>query len=417
MKIAVLGAGVEGASAVKYFKNHPELSPDIKIFDEKHGDDFSKIDFADFDLVFKSPSIRPDRIKCQKEQLSSVTEYFFEHCPAPIIGVTGTKGKGTTCSLIASILAAAKFRVHLVGNIGKSALDALDQIQPQDWVIYELSSFQLWHLGRSPHIAVVVHIEPDHLDVHNGFEEYLDAKSNITRYQKKSDLVIYDRNNPYSSRIAKLSPGKKQAYPTQKYEKLLDSLAIPGSHNRQNGEAAILAARAAGVSDDAVIMAGLSNFHGLPHRLKFVREWQGVQFYDDSISTTPGSTIAAIRSFPNSQILILGGSSKGADFSELAAAIKDSPIKKVVAVGASADVIEKTLLNVGYRHIINLGLDTTMSKIVKVAVDYAEPNDIILLSPACASFDLFKSYSDRGDQFIAAVQDLWPTTFYRLHSV
>ena len=303
-------------------------------------------------------------------------------------------------------MAAAKFRVHLVGNIGKSALDVLDQIQSQDWVIYELSSFQLWHLGRSPHIAVVVHIEPDHLDVHNGFEEYLDAKSNITRYQKKSDLVIYDRNNPYSSQIAKLSPGKKQAYPTQKYEKLLDSLAIPGSHNRQNGEAAILAARAAGVSDDAVIMAGLSNFHGLPHRLKFVREWQGVQFYDDSISTTPGSTIAAIRSFPNSQILILGGSSKGADFSELAAAIKDSPIKKVVAVGASADVIEKTLLNVGYRHIINLGLDTTMSKIVKVAVDYAEPNDIILLSPACASFDLFKSYSDRGDQFIAAVQAL-----------
>ena len=404
MKIAILGHGVEGGSVANYFKKHPELSPEITIFDEKRGDKFSDLDFKNFDLVFRSPSVRPDHIKT--ESLTSITEYFFSHCPAPIIGVTGTKGKGTTCSLIASILESAGRRVHLVGNIGRPALDVLDDIQPDDWAVYELSSFQLWNLTISPHIAVIVHIEPDHLDVHKDMQEYLAAKSNIARHQISSDFIIYDRTNSQSTALAELSPAQKLPYPTGEYGELLDALVIPGAHNRQNGEAAILAARAAGITDSSAIRQGLSNFHGLPHRLKFVHEWNHIKFYDDSISTTPGSTIAAIRSFANPQILILGGSSKGADFTELAELIAKSPVKKVVIVGASADVIENSLHRAGYTQTVNLGLDTDMSQIVQTAAKYADPNDIVLLSPSCASFDLFKSYSDRGDQFIAAAKSL-----------
>jgi len=400
MKIAVLGNGVEGKSIVKYFEGKGES---VTVFDEKEGVKFEDLDFSEFDLCFRSPSIQPWRIKTGK--VTSATRYFFEKCPAKIIGVTGTKGKGTTCSLAASILEAAGRKVWLVGNIGMSALDVLDEISDSDVVVYELSSFQLWDMTQSPQVAVVVHMESDHLDIHKDMAEYMAAKGGIVRHQTEDDEVIYDKTNAISAEIAELSAGRKIGYPTGEFEDLLDALVIPGEHNRLNGEAAILAAQAMGVTDAEVIRRGLSSFTGLPHRLKFVREVSGVKYYDDSISTTPGSAIAAIKAFVEPKILILGGSSKGADFHGLAETVRDGGVKKVVLVGLEGKKIGGALAEAGYGGVIWVDeMPYDMESVVKITTDIAGAGDVVILSPACASFDSFKNYADRGDKFIAAVE-------------
>jgi UDP-N-acetylmuramoylalanine--D-glutamate ligase len=401
MKIAVLGNGVEGQSIAKYFGDKGD---EVEIFDEKNeGVDFGQMDFSEFDKVFRSPSVPPSKIRSDK--LTSATKYFFEWCPADIIGVTGTKGKGTTCSLIASILEAAGLKVWLIGNIGVPALDVLDKIGPRDIVVYEMSSFQLWDMTKSPKVAVIVHMEADHLDVHEGMDDYIDAKSNIVRYQREGNVTIYDETNEISTQIAMLSLGRKVAYPTGKLEEILDNLVIPGKHNRMNGEAAIRAALAVGVKNKEIIGQGLKNFTGLPHRLKCVREVNEVKYYDDSISTTPGSAIAAIRSFAGPKILILGGSDKGSEYDELAQAVANGGVKKVILVGPEGEKIQRALINADYEKVIRVNkVPYDMAEVVKIATAIAEVGNVVVLSPACASFDSFENYSDRGDQFIAAVE-------------
>ncbi|MFV0484845.1 MAG: UDP-N-acetylmuramoyl-L-alanine--D-glutamate ligase [Candidatus Saccharimonadales bacterium] len=401
MKIAILGYGVEGKSVEKYFL---EAGAEITIFDEAQGDDFGAIDFGGYDLVFRSPSVRPEKIN--SANVTSVTRYFFDKCPAKIIGVTGTKGKGTTCSLIAAILREAGKKVWLVGNIGVPAIGVLNEVGADDVVVYEMSSFQLWDLEKSPHVAVITTIESDHMDVHRDFDEYLQAKANIVRHQTDGDVVIFDKTSADATRLAEMSAGEQIGYPSGNFAELLDALAIPGEHNRKNGEAAILACGQMGVSDEAAIKRGLGSFDGLPHRLKLVREWRGVKFYDDSISTTPGSAIAAIRAFAEPKILILGGSRKGASFAGLAKEIVESNVKKVYLIGVSADEIGELLKADGYMATENLGMDKTMADIVKITTSGAEAGDVVVLSPACASFDMFKSYADRGEQFIAGVEKL-----------
>jgi len=424
MKIAILGYGVEGRSAYKYLKNkNPKY--EIDVFDEREVDgaevdikqvkSFLDVDFGGYGVIVRSPSVKPDvileKIRADKNgghdfNLTSVTQMFFDFCKAQIIGVTGTKGKGTTCSLIAEILKVAGQKVWLVGNIGVAALDVLNETGPDDLVVYELSSFQLWDLKRkSPQVAVVVHMEMDHMDVHTDMEEYVGAKGNITRYQSKDDVVIYDKTNSISAEIAELSMGRRVGYPTEEFGELLDALVLPGEHNRMNGEAAILAARAVGVDDEGVLRQGLSSFAGLPHRLKLVREVMGVKYYDDSISTTPGSAIAAIKAFAEPKILILGGSSKGAEFRELAEAVAGGGVKKVILVGPEGEKIEEALAEVGYDGVIRVDeVPYKIAGVVEMAKEVAEKGDVVILSPACASFDSFKNYADRGEQFIAAVE-------------
>ncbi|MDR3298080.1 MAG: UDP-N-acetylmuramoyl-L-alanine--D-glutamate ligase [Candidatus Nomurabacteria bacterium] len=401
MKVAILGYGVEGKSVERYFF---ERGGEITIFDEGRGDDLGGVNFGEYDLVFRSPAVRPDRVATDK--MTSVTRYFFDKCAAKIIGVTGTKGKGTTCSLIAGILREAGKRVWLVGNIGVPALDVLDKVEVGDVVVYELSSFQLWDLENSPKVAVVTMIEADHLDVHKDVDEYLGAKANIVLRQDVGDVVIFDETSEGASKIAGMSVGVKMGYPSGKYEDLLDSLVIPGAHNRKNGEAAILACGCVGVSDDGEIRRGFAGFDGLPHRLKLVREWRGVKFYDDSISTTPGSAVAAIRAFDAPKILILGGSRKGASFAGLVAEVARANVKKVFLIGVSADEIGGLLVAEGYEDAVNLGMDLTMVDVVKNTTEVAEAGDVVILSPACASFDMFESYADRGEKFIDAVKSL-----------
>lgn len=414
MKIVIAGFGVEGQSNLRYFREKfPEA--DFLVADEREKVDnlpenvayqtgFSGLENAD--LIVRSPSLPPKKIKTSGRIWSSTNE-FFANCPATIIGVTGTKGKGTTCSFISSILRVAGKTVHLVGNIGVPALDILPKIEKNDIVVYELSSFQLWDLQKSPHVAVVLMIEPDHLNVHSDFNDYLAAKANIAKFQTTDDYVVYNSQNEFSSSIADTSLAQKKEYPFALSDDIISAIRLPGRHNVDNACAAILAVKSIlpNVSDDE-IKEGLSEFTGLPHRLKFVAEKYGVKYYDDSISTTPGSAIAALKAFAEPKILILGGSDKGADYSELAKEIARQNVRLIIINGANADEIREVLREEKIDcEIVQLNM-AGMKEVVKSAKNKAQSGDVVILSPAAASFDMFKSYSDRGEQFVAAVEEL-----------
>ena len=425
MKIAIAGYGVEGEASYRYYANDP--SNDITIFEQNPAfvgpegvktvtgsDAFQQL--VDFDLVLRSPSIPPQHIQTNGKVWSGTNE-FFAKCTADIIGVTGSKGKGTTASFIAAILEAAGRKVWLVGNIGKPALDILDQIQPEDIVVYELSSFQLWDIERSPKTAVILFIEQEHLDVHKDMAEYVAVKGNITRYQTPSDLLIYNAENEYSRGIAELSVARKVGYPSgltthiqdgffyNGEQKMcsIDAVQLPGAHNLSNAIAAIDATWLY-TQDPEVIEAGLRAFRGLPHRLAFVRSVGGVKYYDDSIATTPTSAIAALRAFDGKKVIILGGSSKGSDFTELAEELLHHDVRAVL-IGAEAETLAKTADLAGFKD-YEIITNPTMEKIVTRATELADNDAVVLLSPAAASFGLFENYDDRGAQYIAAVEAL-----------
>lgn len=446
MKIIIAGYGVEGISNLIYFR---QKFPDAEfvVADERPADKLPAIpdvvklisgknvfseQLGDADLVVRTASLPPRNIKTNGK-IWSATNEFFDKCPAPIIGVTGTKGKGTTCSLIASILQQAGQTVHLVGNIGVPALDVLPKIKKTDIVVYELSSFQLWDLEKSPHIAVVLMIEPDHLNVHADFTDYLNAKKNIRRHQQLGDVCLYHPTNKYSQEVATtpLDTGDNhgdtldfaqryaiadddQVYVQDGYFCVQDRricntshLRLPGAHNLENACAAMSAVTELPITvTDEQYAAGLESFTGLPHRLKFVAEKNGVKYYDDSISTTPGSAIAALKAFTEPKILILGGSDKGADYTELAQEITRQQMQAVIVNGANAsEIIEILHKNKVSCQVVQLEM-ASMLAVVETAASQAQPGDVVILSPAAASFDMFKSYNDRGEQFVAAVEKL-----------
>ena len=405
MKIAILGYGKEGKSAENYFK---KTGADIQVFDKFKNEDLDKINFSEFDLVFRSPSVPP------RVGFSSMTRYFFDHIKAPVIGVTGTKGKGTTCSMIAEILKALGKKVYLVGNIGNPSIDILDEATENDVVVYEMSSFQLWDMKKSPKIAVILRIEADHLNVHKDFDDYVNAKGHIAEFQNVDDSVIYFKDNASSVKNAEKSAGKKIPYPivekSEKLQELLDSLKVPGEHNKENAEAALLAvAEFFGVSLDELIekdfdklREGLRNFRGLPHHIEFVKTVNGVDYYDDSFSASYPSLEVAIKSFPHKKvILIAGGKDRGLDLAPMKRAIFDAPnLEKVILIGETRT---KLADNEDESKFI---LADSFDVAVKTAKDLAEKTNgsVVLLSPGAASFDMFKDFYDRGDQFKKIVE-------------
>jgi len=435
MKIAIAGYGVEGRSNYAYWSR--KEGAELTIVDEQpldqaavpHGvpaisgpDAFQKLD--GFDLVIRSAGVAPYKIKTDGKVWSGTNEFFLqcteEDTAAPnidIIGVTGSKGKGTTASFIASILKAAGKTVWLVGNIGLPALDVLKNVRPGDIVVYELSSFQLWDIERSPKTAVVLFIEQEHLDVHRDMAEYVAAKGNIARFQAAEDLLVYNAENAYSREIAAHTKAVTVGYPSSHTTHIRDgyfyngeqklcpieAVVLPGKHNLSNAIAAIDAVWQY-VQDGAVIEQGLRAFKGLPHRLAFVREANGVRYYDDSIATTPTSAIAALRSFEGKKVIILGGSPKGSDFTELAEELTRHDVHALI-MGEEAAKIAAAADAAGFSN-YELIDQPTMSGVVARAAEVAEPNSVVLLSPASASFGLFKNYADRGEQFIAAVEQL-----------
>lgn len=455
-KIAIIGLGTEGIAVAKFLENNlasltlldrssedkilencpdneKEFLNDLlsrenvkKVFSDQYLDNLKS-----FDVVFRSPGLSYFNPKIQKAknagvEITSQIKLFFDLCPAKIIGVTGTKGKGTTSSLIYEILKnQKKHAVYLAGNIGYSALDLLENIKPEDIVILELSSFQLMDLDRSPHIAVVTNLTVDHLDYHENEEEYRSAKLNVLAHQSKNDIAVLNSSSTFSveqlkdieSEIEYFGSNKEsdqcviendEVILDPKGEKIsickLTEIKLLGRHNLENIAAATLVAKKLEV-DNQTIIETAEEFKGLPHRLEFVRELDGVKYINDSFATNPGPTIAAIKSFgENHIVLILGGSSKGADFFELAETIKVYNVKAVVAIGDEALKIESALTDIGYKGIFWEIYDLRLA--LNLARQEAKAGDYIILSPACASFDMFKNYKDRGEKFKSTVLNL-----------
>ena len=449
MKIAIVGWGLEAQSAFRFFgpeneylivnessqNDFPPESDRIKVrYLPKSAPigiggqvkDLSYLDGIDaYDKVIYQPTAYFNLKKVFGDnadfwaKATTAYDIFFENTKTQnIIGVTGSKGKGTTSTLIAKILQAQGKTVYLGGNIGTPILDMLPEIKEGDWLVWELANFQLKPASHSPHIAVCLMITEEHLDWHPDMEDYIQAKANLFRHQKPEDTAVYYSKNENSKRIANYSPGKKVPY----YESpgalvrddsmiaigqteviLKNEVKLLGEHNLQNICAALTAVfEAVGTVDKA--KAVLSSFSGLEHRLELVRELEDVKYYDDSFATTPEAAIVALKALPQPKVVILGGHDKGLAFDDLAKAVTDNNVRKVIAIGLTAGKIAELLEKDGFTDVV-MGLDH-MSEIVKVAKQAAQPGDAVLLSPACASFGMFKDYKDRGDQFKSAVNSL-----------
>lgn len=427
-KIAILGLGLNNQHLAEYFKKQ---GIGFEVFDNWASPDelLGRID--NFDAVFRTPGLpylsKPIQQAKQKGvEISSQTKLFFDLCPAKIIGVTGTKGKGTTATLIAKILEAAHKKTWLGGNIGQDPFEFLDEIGKDDWVILELSSFQLQDLHRSPHLAVILKITPEHLDHHESFEEYVDAKKNIVRFQTVNDFAVLNYDNEVSRSFSEITEAQVSWNSIQqeikpgcyiKNEKITLSLnpsplegeveimdtsevQLIGRFNLENVTAAMAAAAAVGITDPKIIKKTVGEFKGLEHRLELVVEVKGVKFYNDSFSTTPETAVAAISAFDAPIILIVGGSEKNADYSDLAQTIADSKIKALIPIGITGPKIAGLARKAGFAgRIIEKDL-SSMEKIVQAANEIAEPGDVVLLSPASASFGMFANYKHRGELFV-----------------
>ena len=434
MKVAILGFARDGRAAYDYFNTGEhqitvcDQNTQVEIpngCSSQLGPDYLK-NLDQFDVIIRSAGLMPHLITEANPETPDIlkkvkgnVDLFFEACPTKnIIGVTGTKGKGTTCTLIAKMLEASGRRVHLGGNIGIGALDLLkNNIQPDDWVVLEQSSFQLIDQKHSPHIAVCLMVVPEHLDMHKDVEEYMTAKSNLFVNQTENDVAIYYADNENSVKIAAVGKGKKIPFMKQPGAFVInDDIAIDetvivptkdlkllGKHNWQNVCAAVTAVNLV-VRDLRAMQSVLATFTGLEHRLEFVRELDGVKYYDDSFGTTPETAIVAIEAFEQPKVVILGGSDKGSNYADLAKTVKENNVRKVIVIGDMAQKITSELVGVGFTEIEEGG--KTMTEMVAKARSAAQSGDIVLLSTACASFGLFKDYRDRGQQFKQVVLSL-----------
>lgn len=406
MRIAVVGAGVEGQAAAAYWAAH-ELTvyPTVASLPAP----------LTADLIVRSPGVRPDTLPAGPPVTSVIAE-FLNRCPAPVIGVTGTKGKGTTCTAIAAILRAAGRRTHVAGNIGTPPLALLANLTPTDVVILELSSFQLMDVRQSPSTAVLVSVTPDHLNWHRDLAEYHEAKANLVAHQSMADTLVYAADDPVARRLAARSAagtrfavggadfGVEATGVWRAGRRLVaaDDVPLTGAHNLRNIAAAAAATWALIDGDVESIRRGITTMEPLPYRLTPAGTVAGVRYINDSLSTTPETTMAAMAAFTAPKVLILGGSTKGVSFTPLAAAVAAAEVRTALLVGAEADRLARALMAAGFDRFQTV--DGDMATVVAAAADAARPGDVVLLSPACSSVGEFAGgYADRGDQFTAAV--------------
>lgn len=440
-RIAVLGLGVSNRPLVRLLLSHgchvtgcdktprekldPELLELEKMGCELHtGEGYLRGLSAD--LVFRTPGMHPrtPALQALRESGAEVTsemEVFFELCPCTLIAVTGSDGKTTTTTLIGEMLKAAGKKVWLGGNIGTPLLSFIPEMKPEDYAVVELSSFQLMDMRRSPHIAVVTNLAPNHLDIHRDMQEYVDAKQNIFRYQGADDVLVLNADNGITSQFT--GNGRTRRFSrTGKTESgiclcgdmlvrdgvpVLDKKAIkiPGEHNVENYMAAILAVE--GLVGDDIIRRVAREFGGVEHRIELVREKDGVRFYNDSIASSPTRTIAGLNSFREKVLLIAGGYDKHIPYDVLGPVICRS-VKKLYLNGATAGKIREAVEKApeyaaGNPEIVDCG-DFTAA--VRQAAADAKAGDVVLMSPASAAFDQFKNFMERGKYFKNLVKEL-----------
>ena len=381
------------------------------------------------DVIFRTPGLRPDvpellKAREQGSRITSEMEVFFSVCPCTLLAVTGSDGKTTTTTIIAELLKAAGKTVHVGGNIGNPLLCQADEMRPEDYAVLELSSFQLMTMTQSPHIAVVTNLAPNHLDMHKGMEEYVAAKENIFRYQKAGDMAVFNLDNDITREQGSRAVGQVRYFSRREEpengvflrgeeiisrqsgrERVImttEDIRLPGVHNIENYMAAIAAVD--GLVPDEVIREFARSFNGVEHRIELVRTYHGVRFYNDSIASSPSRTIAGLRSFKEKVILIAGGYDKHIPFDVLGPEVVEH-VKLLVLCGATAEKIRTAVERAdGYRpghpEIVEI---TPFERAVEFTRDHAKPGDVVTLSPACAAFDQFKNFMERGKTFKAIV--------------
>jgi len=383
---------------------------------------------AGVDIIFRTPGMRPDLPQLTEAVkrgavLTSEMEAFLSLCPCRILAVTGSDGKTTTTTMIAGLLKAAGYRTFVGGNIGRPLLCDVDEIRPDDIVVLELSSFQLMTVKQSPGVALITNLAPNHLDVHKDMEEYVWAKKNIFVHQDACDKVILNADNAITAGLAEEARGevtlfsRKQQLSTGVWLKdgmivqdgrpilAAEDILLPGVHNLENYMAAIAAVD--GMVPDEVIREFARTFGGVAHRIELVRELDGVRYYNDSIASSPSRTIAGLRSFDQKVILIAGGYDKQIPYDVLGPEITRA-VKALVLVGATAPKIRAAVLAApDYREgEPAIAECENLRQAVEAAYKMAQPGDVVLLSPASASFDQFKNFEERGNAFKQFVAEL-----------
>ena len=448
-KVAIIGLGVSNLPLIDYLHKY---RANVTVFDNRVIEDIPKetikkitdyaMDFSfgpnnlsklkGFDLIFRSPSCLPTKKELVEEAkkgaiVTTEIELLMKLCPGKVIGVTGSDGKTTTTTLIYEILKNCGYNCYLGGNIGMPLFTKLSEMKPDDIIVLELSSFQLMGMEISPDIAVITNITPNHLNVHSSYEEYIDAKKNIFKYQDENGILVLNYDNPVTKNLSKEANGKS-IYFSSKY-KLDDGIIVDGDiikecndklrrhilntnqvnlrgmHNYENICAAIAATKSLVDIEDAVKI--VKTFNGVQHRLEFIREIDGVRWYNDSIGTSPTRTIAGLNSFDEKIVLIAGGYDKGFDYMQIAKPILDN-VSKLILIGDTATKIFDSVKqeSENQNKDIPIYMCEKFEDIVITAKKVAKPGEIVLFSPASASFDMFKNFEERGNKFKELVNNL-----------
>lgn len=448
-KVAVIGLGVSNMPLLDYLHG---MKAKVTVFDQRNIDDISKevmdkiTDYAfefslgenyleklnGFDLIFRSPSCLPTvpELEMEAQRGAIVTteiEMLIEMCPAKVIGVTGSDGKTTTTSLIYSILKKAGYNTWLGGNIGTPLFTKLSEMKEDDIVVLELSSFQLMGMKVSPSVSVITNITPNHLNVHKDYEEYIEAKKNIFKYQDENGVLVLNYDNEITRNCAKEANGKVVFFSSKeklengyivddriikeckdnvrKYILDTSEVKLRGMHNFEN-IATALAATASFANIDTAVDA-IKEFNSVEHRLEFVREIDGVKWYNDSVSSSPTRTIAGLNSYDEDIVLIAGGYDKNLDYTPIAKPIVEK-VKCLILLGQTSgkifDAVKEELESQQKK--LPIYMCDSLQETVDIAKKQACSGDVVLFSPASASFDMFKNFADRGNKFKKLVNEM-----------
>ena len=448
-KVFFLGAGISHKDLIRRFVREGAL---VTLCDRKDrdqlgpfGDECEKLGVSlclgegylnslrEADVVFRTPGIDWTKPEIQDAVQNGVTvtsemESFFDLCPCRIIGITGSDGKTTTTTLIAKTLEAAGFRVHLGGNIGIPLFPVIDDVQPEDIAVVELSSFQLISMRKSPSISVVTNVTPNHLDHHKDMDEYVGAKKNVYLWQDGDSVSVFNAANEITRQMATEAKGEIRWFSrfgkvgngayvdsdsmlvavdhgTEHIVMDLKEIKLRGEHNKENVSTVYAAVR--DLVSDEVFAETVREFTGVEHRIEFVRTLDGVSYYNDSIASSPTRTIAGLRSFTEPLILIAGGYDKKISYAPLAPEIIANGVKAVLLCGDTADAIERELRNCeGFNGQIDIERLADVPSCVTRARETAREGDVVLFSPASASFDMYTNFEERGRHFKSLVMEL-----------
>lgn len=449
-KIAIIGLGISNLPLLDYFA---DKGAQVTVFDHRKIDEIDKVildkitsrcikfsfgkhclvNLVGFDIIFRSPTCRPDIHELKAESvrgaiITSEIEMVVELCPGKIIGVTGSDGKTTTSSLIYEILKEKGYNCYLGGNIGMPLFTKIKDMKKDSIVVLELSSFQLMNMQISPQISVITNISPNHLDMHKNYDEYISSKKNIFKHQKENGIVILNYDNDITKTFLSEINGKVRFFSSKNrldngviYDKGIikscedgvrrhvitidDAISLQGIHNYENICAAIAATES--LVETSIQARAITKFKGVEHRLEFVRNINGVKWYNDSIGTSPTRTIAGLNSFDKKVTLIAGGYDKNLDYKCIAKPIVDK-VDNLILCGATADKIEEAVVNElkSEKKELPIYRFTSLEECVYKAYEICSENEVVLFSPASASFDMYKNFMERGNCFKDLVNKL-----------